>query len=102
VSVAWAATLLVLAALVVSAAASFLRNLQTGLLLLVGLPAVVLLHALLGTVNMVFLVALLGILVALVRTISETLAQVRVATRPRRSRPRDHRQRDTDRSRIAA
>jgi hypothetical protein len=32
VSVAWAATLLVLAALVVSAAASFLRNLQTGFL----------------------------------------------------------------------
>ena len=101
-SVAWAATLLVLAALVVSAAASFLRNLQTGLLFLVGLPAVVLLHALLGTVNTLFLVALLGILVALVRTISETLGQVRVATRPRRSRPRAHPQRDTDRSRIAA
>ena len=101
-SVAWAATLLVLAALVVCAAASFFRNLQTGLVLLVGLPAVVLLHALLGTVNMLFFVALLGILVALVRTISETLDQVRVATRPRRTRPRTHRQRDTDRSRIAA
>ena len=98
---AWAATLLVLAALVVFAAASFFRNLQTGLLLLVGLPAVVLLHALLGTVNTLFLVALLGILVALVRTIGETLGQVRVATRPR-SRPRPDRQRDTDRSRIAA
>ena len=101
-SVAWAATLLVLAALVVCAAASFFRNLQTGLVLLVGLPAVVLLHALLGTVNTLFLVALLGILVALVRTISETLDEVRVATRPRRSRPRADRQRDTDRSRIAA
>jgi hypothetical protein len=96
VSVAWAATLLVLAALVVCAAASFFRNLQTGLLLLVGLPAVVLLHALLGTVNTLFLVALFGILVALVRTISETLDQVRVATRPTRSRPRAHRERDTD------
>src|SRR4029079_2365787 len=70
VSVAWAATLLVLAALVVCAAASFFRNLQTGLVLLVGLPAVVLLHALLGTVNTLFLVAWLGILVALVCTIS--------------------------------
>ena len=43
-SVAWAATLLVLVTLVVFAAASFFRNLQTGLLLLVGLPAVVLLQ----------------------------------------------------------
>jgi O-antigen ligase len=102
VTVAWAATLLVLAALVVFAAASFFRNLQTGLLLLVGLPAVVLLHALLGTVNTVFLVASLGILVALVRTISETVDEVRVATRPRRTRPRAERQRDTGRSRIAA
>jgi hypothetical protein len=102
VSVAWAATLLVLAALVVFAAATFFRNLQTGLLLFVGLPAVVLLHALLGTVNTLFVVASLGILVALVRTISETLDQVRVATRPSRSRPRGERQRDTGRSRIAA
>jgi hypothetical protein len=102
VSVAGAATLLVLAALVVFAAASFFRNLQTGLVLLVGLPAVVLLHALLGTVNTVLLVASFGILVALVRTISETLDEVRVATRPSRSRPRAHRQRDARRSRIAA
>jgi inner membrane protein involved in colicin E2 resistance len=102
VSIAWAATLLVLAALVVCAAASFFRNVQTGLLLFVGLPAVVLLHALLGTVNTVLLVASFGILVALVRTISETLDQLRVATRPSRSRRRADRQRDTDRSRIAA
>jgi hypothetical protein len=102
VSVAWAATFLVLAALVVFAAATFFRNLQTCLLLLVGLPAVVLLHALLGTINTVFVVASIGILVALVRTISETLDQVRVATRPSRSRPRAERQRDTGRSRIAA
>ena len=101
-SIAWAATLLVLAALVVFAAASFFRNLQTGLLLFVGLPSVVLLHALLGIVNTVFVVASLGILVALVRTISETVDQVRVATRPSRSRPRAERQRDTGRSRIAA
>jgi hypothetical protein len=102
VSIAWAATLLVLAALVVSAAASFLCNLQTGLLLLVGLPVVVLLHALLGTINTVFVVASLGILVALVRTIGETVEQLRLATRPSRSRPRADRQRDTGRSRIAA
>jgi hypothetical protein len=102
VSIAWAATLLVLAALVVAAAASFLRNLQTGLLLLVGLPVVVLLHALLGTINTVFVVASLGILVALVRTIGETVEQLRLATRPSRSRPRADRQRDTGRSRIAA
>jgi hypothetical protein len=102
VSVAWAATLLVLAALVVSAAASFFRSLQTGLLLLVGLPVVVLLHALLGTINTVFVVASLGILVALVRTIGETVEQLRLATRPSRSRPRADRQRDTGRSRIAA
>ena len=101
-TVAWAATVLVLAALVVFAAASFFRKLQTGLLLLVGLPAVVLLHALLGTVNTVLLVASFGILVALVRTISETLDQVRIATRPSRSRPQAHRQRDTSRSRVAA
>jgi hypothetical protein len=102
VTVAWAATLLVLAALVVSAAASFFRSLQTGLLLLVGLPVVVLLHALLGTINTVFVVASLGILVALVRTIGETIEQLRLATRPSRSRPRAERQRDTGRSRIAA
>jgi hypothetical protein len=102
VSIAWAATLLVLAALVVSAAASFFRSLQTGLLLLVGLPVVVLLHALLGTINTVFVVASLGILVALVRTIGETIEQLRLATRPSRSRPRAERQRDTGRSRIAA
>ena len=101
-SVVWAATLLVLAALVVFAAASFFRNLQTGLVLLVGLPAVVVLHALLGTVNTVLLVASFGILVALVRTISETLDELRVATRPSRSRPQADRQRETDRSRIAA
>lgn len=101
-SVAWAATFLVLAALVVCAAASFFRNLQTGLLLLVGLPAVVLLHALLGTINTVFVVASLVILVTLVRTISETVDQVRVATRPSRTRPRAERQRDSGRSRIAA
>jgi hypothetical protein len=57
VSIAWAATLLVLAAVIVSAAASFFRNLQTGLLLLVGLPVVVLVHALLGSVNTVFALA---------------------------------------------
>jgi hypothetical protein len=102
VSIAWAATLLVLAALVVSAAASFFRSLQTGLLLLVGLPVVVLLHALLGTINTVFVVASLGILVALVRTIGETVEQLRLARRPSRSRPRAKRQRDTGRSRIAA
>jgi Na+-transporting methylmalonyl-CoA/oxaloacetate decarboxylase gamma subunit len=102
VSIAWAATLLVLAALVVSAAASFFHSLQTGLLLLVGLPVVVLLHALLGTINTGFVVASLGILVALVRTIGETIEQLRLATRPSRSRPRAERQRDTGRSRIAA
>ena len=106
-TVAWAATLLVLAALVVFAAASFFRNLQTGLLLLVGLPAVVLFHALLGTVNTVFLVGSLAIVVALVHTISETLDQVRAATRPPRRRPdaraqRPESRRQPDRSRIAA
>jgi hypothetical protein len=102
VSIAWTATLLVLAALIASAAASFLCNLQTGLLLLVGLPVIVLVHALLGTANTVFVVASLAILVALVRTIAETVDQLRLATRPRRSRPRPARQRDNRRSRIAA
>jgi hypothetical protein len=107
VSVAWAATFLVLAALVVFAAASFFRNLQTGLLLLVGVPAAVLFHEILGTVNTVFLLASLGILVALVHTISETLDQLRAATRPSRRRRQARAQRpesprQPDRSRIAA
>jgi heme exporter protein D len=106
VSVAWAATLLVLAALVVFAAASFFRNLLTGMLLLVGTPTVVLLHALLGTVPTMFLVASGATLAALIHTITDTLEQVRTATRPPRRRTyrveRSESRRQPDRSRIAA
>ena len=105
-NVAWAATLFVLTALVVLAAASFFRSLRTGVLLLVGTPTVLVLHALVGTLPTMFLVASLATLAALIHTITDTLGQVRAATRaPRRRTPplaQPESRRQPDRSRIAA
>jgi hypothetical protein len=78
--------MLVLVALVALAAASFFRNMLTGLLVLVGLPVVVLLHALVGTLVALFAVCATAILVALVHTIADTLRFVRAAKTPRRTR----------------
>jgi hypothetical protein len=88
-----AVILLLLMALVALAAASFFPNMLTALLLVLGLPIVLLLHPLIGSLFTVFGVASLAILAALIHTIDDTLSRVRAAKRTSRRRHRPHAQR---------
>ncbi len=102
-----AVTVLVLVALVALAAASFFTNMLTAVLLSLGIPVVVLLHALVGTLYATFAIAALAILAALIQTITDTLRLMREAKSTTRRRPQAQARRDTarphsDRSRIAA
>ena len=102
-----AVIVLVLIAVVTLAVASFFTNLLVAVLVSLGIPVAVLLHALLGTLYAAFAIAGFAILVALIQTITDTLRLVREAksTTRRRTQARA-RQRETrpqsDRSRIAA
>jgi hypothetical protein len=102
-----AVIVLVLIAVVALAVASFFTNLLVAVLVSLGIPVAVLLHALLGTLEAAFAIAGLAILVALIQTITDTLRLVREAkSTPRRRTQARARQRETradsDRSRIAA
>jgi hypothetical protein len=106
VSLGGAVVLLVLVALVALAAASYFRNMLTALLVLVGIPVAVFLHALVGSLYTLFALAALATACALIHTITDTLRLVRAAKRTRR-RPRPHVQQaptrtQSERSRIAA
>jgi hypothetical protein len=98
-----AITVLVLVALVALAGASFFTNMLTAVLLALGIPVAVLLHALVGTLYAAFALAALAILAALIQTITDTLRLMREAKRTARSRPQaPAERRAADRSRIAA
>ena len=98
-----AVILVVLVMLVALAAASFFQNMVVALLVLLGLPLVVLLHALVGSFATMFTVAALVIVAALIHTITDTLDMVRSAKRPRRTPESVGRRSErSDRSRIAA
>ena len=103
-----AVTVLVLVALVALAGASFFTNLLTAVLVSLGIPFAVLLHALVGTLYAVFAIAVLAILAALIHTITDTfrlMRESRSTTRRKaqaRARRRAARPPESDRSRIAA
>jgi len=69
-----AVLVLVLIAVVALAVASFFTNLLVAVLLSLGIPVAVLLHALLGTLYAAFAIAGVAILIALIQTITDTLA----------------------------
>src|SRR5512132_1280464 len=97
---------LVLFVPVALAAASFFRHMLVAFLVLLALPLLVLLHALIGTFYAVFAVAAIAIFIALIQTITSSLALLREASAaPGRSSrpPQPHRStRRPSRSRIAA
>ena len=98
-----AVSVLVLVALVALAGASFFTNLLTAVLVSLGIPVAVLLHALVGTLYAAFAIAALAILAALIHTITDTLRLMREAKRTtRRRRQARAQRREADRSRIAA
>ena len=102
-----AVIILVLIAVVALAVASFFTNMLAAVLVSLGIPVAVLLHALLGTLYAAFAIAGLAILAALIQTITDTLRLVREAKRTTRRRSQAHAGRraarpDSDRSRIAA
>jgi heme exporter protein D len=102
-----AVIVLVLIAVVALAVASFFTNLLLAVLVSLGIPVAVLLHALLGTLYAAFAIAAFAILVALIHTITDTLRLMREAksTTRRRSQARARQRAATshsDRSRIAA
>jgi hypothetical protein len=97
-----AVVVLVLIAVVALAVASFFTNMLAAVLLSLGIPVAVLLHALLGTLYAAFAIAGLAILVALIQTITDTLRLVREAKSTTRRRSQTRARPDSDRSRIAA
>jgi hypothetical protein len=97
---AGAAIVLVLAAIVAIALASFFRHMLIALLVLLGLPFVLLLDARIGSLATISLVVVVVAFGALVHTISDTLGLVRSAQRTQR--PPRVRRSEQDRSRIAA
>jgi hypothetical protein len=102
-----AVTVLVLVALVALAGASFFTNLLTAVLVSLGIPFAVLLHALVGTLYSAFAIAAIAILAALIHTITDTLRLMRetrsTARRKAEARARLRAARQaSDRSRIAA
>jgi TRAP-type C4-dicarboxylate transport system permease small subunit len=98
-----AVTVLVLVALIVLAGMSFFTNMLTAVLVSLGIPVAVLLHALVGTLYAAFAIATLAILAALIHTITDTLRLMREAKRTTRRRQQARAQRrEADRSRIAA
>ena len=98
-----AITVLVLVAIVALAGASFFTNLLTAVLVSLGIPVAVLLHALVGTLYTAFAIAALAIFAALIQTITDTLRLMREAKRTTRRRQQARAQRrEADRSRIAA
>jgi hypothetical protein len=99
--------LLVLFLVVALGVASFFRHMLAAFLVLLALPVIVLLHALIGTFYAVFAVAAFAIFVALVQTITSSLALLREANaapagRPNRAQPHRSARRSSNRSRIAA
>lgn len=106
--IAAAVTVLVLVALVALAGASFFTNLLTAVLVSLGIPVAVLLHALVGTLYAAFAIAAFAILAALIHTITDTLRLMRetrsTARRKAQARARRRAARppESDRSRIAA
>jgi hypothetical protein len=99
------AFVIVLFVLVALAAASFFRHKLAAFVALLGLPLLVLLHALFGTFYAVFAFAGLAIFIALVETISSSLSLLREANTPRMRSPSAERHRSSRRSsrrRIAA
>jgi uncharacterized membrane protein len=98
-----AVVVLVLIAVVALAVASFFTNMLAAVLLSLGIPVAVLLHALLGTLYAAFAIAGFAILVALIQTITDTFRLVREAKRTTRRRLQARAdRRAADRSRIAA
>jgi hypothetical protein len=97
---------LVLFVLVALGAASFFRHMLAAFLVLLALPVIVLLHTLIGTFYAVFAVAAFAIFVALIQTITSSLALLREANAApagRLGRAQPHRSaRGSNRSRIAA
>ena len=98
---------LLLVALVALAVASFFTNMLAAVLVSLGIPVAVLLHALVGTLYAAFAIAGLAILVALIQTITDTLRLMREAKRTTRRRRQARARRraarpHSDRSRIAA
>ena len=91
---------LVLFLLVALAAASFFRHMLAAFLVLLGLPVFALLHAAIGTFYAAFALAAVAIFIALIQTITSSLALLREAnTTPARPLRRAQAER---RSRIAA
>jgi uncharacterized membrane protein len=97
-----AVIVLVLIAVVALAVASFFTNMLAAVLLSLGIPVAVLLHALLGTLYAAFAIAGFVILVALIQTITDTFSLVREAKRTTRRRSQTRARPQSDRSRIAA
>jgi len=98
---------LLLVAIVALAVASFFTNMLAAVLVSLGIPVAVLLHALVGTLYAAFAIAGLAILVALIQTITDTLRLMREAKRTTRRRRQARARRraarpHSDRSRIAA
>jgi hypothetical protein len=93
---------LVLIAVVALAVASFFTNMLAAVLVSLGIPAAVLLHALLGTLYAAFAIAGFAILAALIQTITDTLRLVREAKRTTRRSSQTRARPQSDRSRIAA
>jgi hypothetical protein len=95
---------LLLVLVVALACASFFRNMLAAFLVFLALPVAVLLHALVGPLLAVFVLALLAIVFALVQTIADTMGLLRSAGARRRRVPQalaDRRER-SKRDRMAA
>jgi hypothetical protein len=97
---------LLLVLVVALACASFFRNMLAAFVVFLALPVAVLLHALIGTLLAVFALATLAIAVALLQTISDTLALLRGAgtrrARTPQTRPQPRARERSERGRIAA
>jgi hypothetical protein len=100
------ALVIVLFLLVALAAASFFQHMLAAFIVLLSIPVLVLLHAVVGTFYALFTLAAFAIFVALIQTITSSLALLREAnTRPHRlPRPAEPQRatRRSSRSRIAA
>jgi len=88
------------------AAASFFQHMLAAFLMLLAVPVLLLLHAVVGTFYALFGLAAFAIFVALIQTITSSLALLREANttraRPQRPAPPQRSTRRSSRSRIVA
>ena len=98
--------LLLLVLVVALACASFFRNMLVAFLVFLALPVAVLLHALVGPLLAVFVLAVLAIVIALIQTIADTMGLLRSAgtrrTRVPQALPDRRAKQRSERGRIAA